>query len=89
VRGAAEKSPRLLDAFGESSERAKLLVEQLELAIEDLEEAQGAEEAKADLAACASSRSFTNHTRNEIQHDRVEGRRPLKRREMTDLRQYL
>lgn len=53
------------------------------------EEAQGAEEAKADLAACASSRSFTNHTRNEFQHDRVEGRRPLKRREMTDLRQYL
>jgi transposase len=39
------------EAFGQSSERAKLLVEQLELAIEDLEEAQGAEEAKADLAA--------------------------------------
>ncbi|BBU64097.1 hypothetical protein MSC49_40320 (plasmid) [Methylosinus sp. C49] len=39
------------EAFGRSSERAKLLVEQLELAIEDLEEAQGAEEAKADLAA--------------------------------------
>lgn len=39
------------EAFGQSSERAKLLVEQLELAIEDLEEAQGEEEAKADLAA--------------------------------------
>ncbi|PPD41768.1 MAG: transposase [Methylocystis sp.] len=39
------------EAFGQSSERARLLVEQLELAIEDLEEAQGEEQAKADLAA--------------------------------------
>jgi transposase len=39
------------EAFGPSSERAKLLVEQLELAIEDLEEAQGEEEAKAEIAA--------------------------------------
>ncbi len=39
------------EAFGQSSERGKLLVEQLELAIEDLEEAQGEEEAKAEIAA--------------------------------------
>jgi len=34
-------------AFGQSSERAKLLIEQLELAIEDLEESEAAEETKA------------------------------------------
>lgn len=39
------------ETFGQSSERGKLLVEQLELAIEDLEEAQGEEEAKAEIAA--------------------------------------
>jgi transposase len=37
--------------FGQSSERGKLLVEQLELAIEDLEETQAEEEAKAETAA--------------------------------------
>jgi len=36
---------------GQSSERGKQLIEQLELAIEDLEETQGAEEAKAEIAA--------------------------------------
>ena len=35
------------EAFGQSSERAKLLIEQLELAIEDLEESEAAEETKA------------------------------------------
>ena len=35
------------EAFGQSSERAKLRVEQLELAIEDLEETQAAAETKA------------------------------------------
>jgi transposase len=39
------------EAFGQSSERGKLLVEQLELAIEDLEETQAEEEARADIAA--------------------------------------
>ena len=37
--------------FGQSSERGKLLIEQLELAIEDLEETQAAEETKAEIAA--------------------------------------
>ncbi len=40
--------------FGQSSERGKLIVEQLELAIEDLEETQGQEEAKAEIAAPAA-----------------------------------
>src|SRR6202051_4534516 len=40
--------------FGQSSERGKLLVEQLELAIEDLEETQAEEEAKAETAAPAA-----------------------------------
>ena len=44
------------EAFGQSSERGKLLVDQLELAIEDLEEAQGEEEAKADIAAPEATR---------------------------------
>ena len=39
------------ERFGQSSERGKLLVEQLELAIEDLEETQAEEEAKAEIAA--------------------------------------
>jgi transposase len=41
--------------FGQSSERGKLLVEQLELAIEDLEETQSAEETKAEIAAPAAA----------------------------------
>jgi transposase len=44
------------EQFGQSSERGKLLVEQLELAIEDLEETQGAEEAKAEIAAPEATR---------------------------------
>jgi transposase len=39
------------ERFGQSSERGKLLVEQLELAIEDLEESQAEEETKAEIAA--------------------------------------
>ena len=39
------------EQFGQSSERGKLLVEQLELAIEDLEETQAEQEAKAEIAA--------------------------------------
>jgi len=41
----------LREQFGQSSERGKLLVEQLELAIEDLEETQAEEESKAEIAA--------------------------------------
>jgi len=39
------------EQFGQSSERGKQLIEQLELAIEDLEETRGAEAAKAEIAA--------------------------------------
>jgi len=39
------------ETYGQSSERGKLLVEQLELAIEDLEETQSEEETKAEIAA--------------------------------------
>ena len=44
------------EAFGQSSERAKLLVEQLELAIEDLEETQAEAETKAEIAAPDAAR---------------------------------
>jgi transposase len=36
------------EQFGQSSERGKLLVEQLELAIEDLEETQAEQETRAE-----------------------------------------
>ncbi|MCW2275746.1 transposase [Rhodoblastus acidophilus] len=39
------------EQFGQSSERGKQLIEQLELAIEDLEETQGAEQTKAEIVA--------------------------------------
>ena len=39
------------EMFGQSSERGKLLVEQLELAIKDLEATQAEEETKAEIAA--------------------------------------
>jgi len=38
------------ERFGQSSERGKLLVEQLELAIEDLEETQAEQETRAEIA---------------------------------------
>ena len=38
------------ERFGQSSERGKLLIEQLELAIEDLEETEAEEETKAEIA---------------------------------------
>ena len=41
------------ERFGESSERGRLLVEQLELMIEDLEETQAEEETRAEMAAPA------------------------------------
>lgn len=43
------------EQFGQSSERGKLLIEQLELAIEDLEETQGQQEAKAEIVAPAAA----------------------------------
>ena len=46
------------EQFGQSSERGRLLVEQLELAIEDLEETQAEQESKAAIAAPVSSRSL-------------------------------
>jgi transposase len=39
------------EQFGQSSERGKQLIEQLELAIEDIEETQAEEETKAEMAA--------------------------------------
>ena len=51
------------EKFGQSSERGKQLIEQLELAIEDLEETQGAEEAKAEIAAPEATRKRTSGRR--------------------------
>jgi transposase len=45
------------ERFGQSSERGKLLVEQLELMIEDLEETQTEEETRAEMTAMASART--------------------------------
>jgi len=42
---------RVLSTTRQSSEGGKLLIEQLELAIEDLEETQGEEETRAEIAA--------------------------------------
>lgn len=39
------------EQFGQSSERGRLLVEQLELSIEDLEETQAEQETRAEIAA--------------------------------------
>jgi transposase len=45
------------ERFGQSSERGKLLVEQLELAIEDLEETQAEQETEAEIAAPEAARA--------------------------------
>jgi Transposase C of IS166 homeodomain len=51
------------EQYGQSSERGRL-VEQLELAIEDLEEAQAEQETKAEIAAPAAAREKrANHPR--------------------------
>jgi transposase len=42
------------EQFGQSSERGKILIEQLELAIEDLEETQAEDETRAEIAAPAA-----------------------------------
>src|ERR1022692_5173607 len=44
------------EKFGQSSERGKQLIEQLELAISDLEESQAEEETKAEIAAPAAAK---------------------------------
>ena len=44
------------EQFGQSSERGKQLIEQLELAISDLEETQAEEETKAEIAAPAAAK---------------------------------
>jgi transposase len=43
------------EQYGQSSERGRLLVEQLELAIEDLEETQAEQETEAEIAAPAAA----------------------------------
>jgi transposase len=48
------------EQFGQSSERGKLLIEQLELAIEDLEETQAEQDAKAEIAAPEAARRARN-----------------------------
>ena len=45
------------ERFGQSSERGKLIVEQLELAIEDLEETQAEQETRAEIATPPSART--------------------------------
>ena len=45
------------EQYGQSSERGRLLVEQLELAIEDLEETQAEQETEAEIAAPAMERN--------------------------------
>jgi transposase len=51
------------EKFGQSSERGKQLIEQLELAITDLEETQAEEEAKAEIAAPGKQREKRERTR--------------------------
>src|SRR5437764_14695179 len=49
------------EQFGQSSERGKLLVEQLELAIEDLGETQAEQETKAGIAAPEAPKEMRAH----------------------------
>ncbi len=51
------------EQFGQSSERGKLLVEQLELAIEDLEETQAEQETKAEIAAPEAAKQRAQNPR--------------------------
>jgi transposase len=50
------------ETYGQSSERGKLLVEQLELAIADLEETQAEEETKAEISAPESVKAPRRRT---------------------------
>ena len=47
--------------LGQSSERGKLLIEQLELAIEDLEETQAEQDTKAEIAAPEAAKEKRAH----------------------------
>ena len=58
------------EQFGQSSERGRLLVEQLELAIADVEESQGAVEAEADLAVPSAAAAGGRQNRS------IRSRRP-------------
>ena len=49
------------EQFGQSSERGKLLIEQLELAIEDLEETQAEQDIKAEIAAPEAAKQKRAH----------------------------
>src|SRR6516225_7260613 len=69
------------EQFGQSSERGKLLIEQLELAIEDLEESRAAEEAKAEAMAPAAAKvevqdftSLVRPSRKRLSANPVAGR---------------
>ena len=53
------------EQFGQSSERGRLLADQLELAIADVEESQGAAEAEADIAAAAAAMSASSAAASE------------------------
>jgi transposase len=53
------------ETHGQSSERAKLLIEQLELAIEDLETTQAEEEAKAEISAPNAAKERRPHAKRE------------------------
>jgi len=50
------------EQFGQSSERGKLLIEQLELAIEDLEETQAEQDTKAEIATPEAAKEKRAHT---------------------------
>jgi len=49
------------EQFGQSSERGKQLIDQLELAIEDIEETQAEVEAKAEMAAPEAAKEKRAH----------------------------
>ncbi len=51
------------EQFGQSSERGKQLIDQLELAIEDIEETQAEVEAKAEIAAPEAAKEKRARTR--------------------------
>jgi transposase len=48
------------EQYGQSSERARHLIEQLELAIEDLEETRAAEQAKLEMTSPTSAELAVN-----------------------------
>jgi transposase len=65
------------ERYGQSSERGKLLVEQLELAIEDLEETQAEQETRAEVAAPQSAK--TPRRRPQRGPRKLPGNLPIER----------